>query len=697
MAIAKAEEFIGRVRAIAIEPTYFDLERHTIEPKAIVDLAVRCHANALRVGMKSHQGHAYYQSKVAPHAPGLGDRDLLSEFLEAGREADVAIVTYMDSKWDTQRYFEHPEWSIQSNGQVRRHEPGADLIIYAMCPNSPYLDYVQSYLREVAGKYGPDAIYIDNFGVAPNCDCHFCAAAFREATGSPLPETTNWDDPAWQEFRHWSRDRNFVLARRLVDAIRSVAPDMIVVFNRGHFRSATGHGNPEDIYEFAHHIANNVHGESAVRFYGQSFEHINEQCLFGRAIDTPMWTWVEYPLLPWSHVSAPPAEVKIKAAKVFANGGRPMVWSVPRVPDCDERGLAGLADVFGLAARFPQYFDHTEHVPFLGVLYSSQTMEEYCRGEREKFAECQKEFSGALALARHNHLPTDVLLDGHIDRERLSHYRVLMLPNAAALSGGQCEEIRTFVEAGGGLIATFESSLYDERGGRREDFVLGDVLGVASHEEIRRQNDHYSTGYSVIECEHPLTEALGTRFRLPAGGRYLGVYETDTATRLSTLLTRCRYYCDYPGQPTEFPGLVAHEFGKGRAVYIPGQFGLTYAERGFPDYRDFMRDAIHWLARDEVPIETSLPKTVDVTLTQNAAGALVVHLVNCSTDLSLPVERVEPVTGKTIRLRLPGSGPYRARALAAEIDCQCRACGDSLVIELPALREYEVLVVTGSQ
>jgi len=691
---SKAKEFVGRVRAIAIEPTYFDLERHTINPKAIVDMAVRCHANALRVGMKSHQGHAYYQSDIVPHAPGLRDRDLLNEFLEAGREADVAIVTYMDSKWDTQRYFEHPEWSIQSNGKVRRHEQGAELTIYAMCPNSPYLDYVQSYLREVAGGYGPDAIYIDNFAIALDCDCHFCAAAFREATGNPLPETTDWDDPTWQEFRHWSRDRNFVLARRLVDAIRSVAPDMIVVFNRGQFRSVTGHGNPEDIHEFAHSIANNVHGESAVRFYGQSFDHINEQCLFGRAIETPMWTWVEYPLLPWSHVSAPAAEVKIKAAKVFANGGRPMVWNMPRAPNCDERGLPGLADVFGLAAWFPQYSDHTEHVPFLGVLYSSQTMEEYCGGNREKFGECQREFSGALTLARHNHLPTDVLLDRHMERERLSRHRLLMLPNAAALSESQCEEIRAFVRGGGGLLATFESSLHDERGGKRDDFELGDVLGVAFREEIQRQNDHYSTGYSVIECEHPLTGTFGLGFRLPAGGRYLGVHETDTATRLSTLLTRCRYYCDYPGQRTGFPGLIAHEFGKGRVVYIPGQFGLTYAERGFPDYRDLMRDAIRWLARGEVPIETSLPKTVDVTLAHDAAGALIVHLVNCSTDLSLPVERVEPVTGGTIRLRVADSGPRRARALAAGTDCQCRTCDGSLIVELPALREYEVVVVT---
>ena len=690
---SKAKEFVGSVLAIAIEPTYFDMERCRVDPEGIVATAVRCHANALRVGMKSHQGHAYYQSRIAPHAPGLGHRDLLNEFLAAGREAGVAIVTYMDSRWDTPRYAEHPEWAMQHDGEVRVHEAEADLHIHPMCFNSPYLDYFQSLLREVAGEYGPDGVYIDNFGVALNCDCQFCAAAFREASGQALPLAANWDDPVWQEFRHWSRERNFVLARRLVEAIRSASPEMPVVFNRGRFRSMTGHGNPEDLATFAHDIADNIHGESAVRFYGQDFAHINEQCMFGRAIETPMWTWVEYPLLPWSHVSAPPAEVKIKAAKVLANGGRPMVWNLPCAPDCDGRGLAGLAEVFGLAAQYPDYFNHTQHLPFIGVLYSSQTMEEYCRGDAAKYGECQKEFAGALALARHSHMPADILLDRHMTRERLSRYQALVLPNAAALSDRQCDEVRAFVEAGGGLVATYESSLCNERGGQREDFGLADVLGAKFDKQLRPQSARWSTGYSVIDRDHPLTRALGTGFRLPAGGRYLGVREADAAARLSTLLTRCRYYCDYPGQPTEFPGIIVNEYGKGRVLYVPGQFGLTYAERGFPDYRRLIYDAIDWMTRGQVPIRTSLPKTVEVTLARTAAGELVLHLVNCSADLSTPVERVVPVADETIQIQFTGSRPCRARALVANADLPCQVRDGLLHVELPMLGEYEVIAI----
>jgi hypothetical protein len=163
--------------------------------------------------------------------------------------------------------------------------------------------------------------------------------------------------------------------------------------------------------------------------------------------------------------------------------------------------------------------------------------------------------------------------------------------------------------------------------------------------------------------------------------------------RLSTLLTRCRYYCDYPGQRTEYPGLLAHEFGQGRVVYLPGQFGLTYAEHGFPDYRGLVRDAISWIVRGEFLIRTSLPDSVEATVTRNAAGALVIHLVNCSTDLSRPVEYVAPVTDATIRIRLTDFQSCRAHALVADADLPCRVEQGIANVTLPRLNEYEVVVV----
>ncbi len=691
---AEKRQFLKSVLGIAIEPTHFDLERHRVAPTEIVATALRCHANTLRVGMFSHQGHAYYPSAIAPHAPGLGNRDLLREFQAACKDAGITLAVYMNSKWDTQKYFEHPDWAIRKGGKHWEYPVKSEFKIYAMCPNSPFLAYFESLLREVTSRYGPDVMYIDNFGMAIDCECAFCVEAFREASSEDRPLVENWGDPVWQKFRHWSRERNFVLARRLTEAIRSERRETCVVFNRGQFRSRTGHANPEDVSRFAHDIADNVHGESSVRLNGFSFAHINEQCAFARAIDAPMWTWVEYQLRPWSYVSAPPAETKIKAAKVLANGARPMTWRLPCAPDCDHQGLDGVAAVYGLASRFPEYFQDSRQEPFIAVLYSSQTAEEYVAGDDAKHKEYLKEFSGVLSLARHNHMPADILLDRHLVRETLSRYRVLILPNAAALSDEQCRAVAAFVEAGGGLLASFETSLYDDRGRRRNEFGLAAVLGAGYVMSLPLQHEGYSTSYSVVtETKHPATKMFAPGFLLPAGGRYVGVKPTVQAARLSTLLRRCRYYCDFPGQPTEFPGLVANEYGRGRVLYVPGEFGRVYEEHGFPHYGGIVLDAVEWMTHGAPAVRTELPDTVEVNIARSRSGALVIHLVNCSADLSRPVTRVVPISGATISIRVPDAKPQRARALQAAVDLHAVREGDYLTIELPPLKEYEVVVV----
>ena len=63
-------------------------------------------------------------------------------------------------------------------------------------------------------------------------------------------------------------------------------------------------------------------------------------------------------------------------------------------------------------------------------------------------------------------------------RAELQAFKVLILPNVACLSDGQCDELRAFVRAGGGSVSTFETSLYDEQGTPRSDFALADLFGA---------------------------------------------------------------------------------------------------------------------------------------------------------------------------------------------------------------------------
>ena len=55
---------------------------------------------------------------------------------------------------------------------------------------------------------------------------------------------------------------------------------------------------------------------------------------------------------------------------------------------------------------------------------------------------------------------------------------MLTLPNVAILSDEQCRQLRDYVRAGGALMGSFETSLYDENLKPRADFGLADVFGI---------------------------------------------------------------------------------------------------------------------------------------------------------------------------------------------------------------------------
>ena len=85
-------------------------------------------------------------------------------------------------------------------------------------------------------------------------------------------------------------------------------------------------------------------------------------------------------------------------------------------------------------------------------------------------------FYQAMVEAR---IPFDMVHDRLLDAAHLGRYRTLILPNIAALSTEQCRQLTDFVRGGGNLVATHETSLYDERGVRRSDFGLAALFGAS--------------------------------------------------------------------------------------------------------------------------------------------------------------------------------------------------------------------------
>lgn len=695
-----ADYLINNMRGIAIEPTYFDLKNEKLNVSKIVTMAKKVHANAIRVGFFSHNGYAYYQSKIAPKAPGLGDRDLLNEFKKECERANLHLVIYTNATATTVMHKQHPEWVVCIGGKPKIWDVHP---IAWMCLNSPYYEYYKSIVEEIVSGYNPETMYVDGAIFSFFCQCPYCREKFKKSCGAELPMKADWEDPVWHKYRNWIKNNNRELWSGIVRTMKKIKPDLKVVFNRENFRKWLS-SPPEESALFAHKIADGVHVESSVRFVNHPFTHINEQCMFGQAINTPVWVWVEYPVMPWSHLSCPPAEIKIKTAKVIANGAKPMVWSIPQAPDCDNRGLSGIKEMYGLVEKNERYFNDVTPIPFAAILSSTQTGKWYVKetepehddevtGKARRYKHCFQGISKALLK---NHIPFGIILDEHINADYLSRYKVLILPNTACMSNAQCAEISKFVLNGGGVIATYETSLYDERGNKRKDFGLKNVFGCHYIRNLGEQNDrHQIAGYMEIGIEHPVTRDYSKGFKFPVGGEHLGVKVYGKSKAISTLLNPTRYFCDYYGKKTNYPGMVINKYGKGKVVYIPGEMGLTYYERGFIEHKKLINNAVQWLVEYNLPVESDLPETVDISLMEiNDGSGIIIHLINCTADLDYPVEEVVPITQSKIKVRLPhNKHPKKIFSLCSRSRLRYEHEGKRIVIALPTLHEYECIVV----
>src|SRR5207245_3426685 len=76
------------------------------------------------------------------------------------------------------------------------------------------------------------------------------------------------------------------------------------------------------------------------------------------------------------------------------------------------------------------------------------------------------------------------LHDNDLSEKTLARYPALLVPNGAYLADESCRHIRAYVQAGGSLLATFETARYNEWGDARSEPALADLCGVTAAGEV---------------------------------------------------------------------------------------------------------------------------------------------------------------------------------------------------------------------
>jgi hypothetical protein len=683
---------------IAVEPSLWDLEKRNIEPDTFVRFAKSICANAIRVGFFGHTGLAYYPSEIAPHALGLNGRDLFREFQESCKKHEIILVPYLNTHFDKAYFDKHPE-AVSVLGGKKGFVEGTPLV--KVCLNNPdYRKYTFSVAEEMVRKYDPDIVYIDSLKLEHLCTCDSCKGLFKEKSGFEIPEKENWGGREWDEYIKWYQQRYLELADMCARNLRAIKPSLELISNRESFYNQIT-STPEFNEKLANGIFDGIHAEAALRASNQTYSHMTEQCYFGQAMKTNIWLWVEYVSSKWMYLPPSAHEMKLKIAKVLAGGGRPNIWSLTDMNDAPGNSTRdGIAQIYSAVQKYPEAFNGAERYADVAQLYSTTSAQYYVKGLEpfvwpyepdENARHFQQEFQGLFRMSLFSRQLSTFILDGDLNYNELSKYKLLILPGAGIISPEHCEAIRKFVRAGGGLIATYESSLYDDKGRRLKNFMLADLFGVdfmADGKSVGSLEKKFHVGgYLKATENNPLWEKDAL---FPAAGRTLKVIPTSGKSAADFIYPGW-YHLDYNSRESGIPSVICNEYGKGRVVYLPYEPGYAFSCGELPQMLDFFSGIIRWAKKGHSLIETNLPPTADIFVRKAEDESFVLHLINIPASDRAEISQTPlPIRDVKISLTLPAE-VKKCKVLTGEKTMKWDFSRKILRIELKELKDYTVI------
>ena len=657
---------------------------------------------------------AYYPSKIPYHfvTPFLNGRDAFGELYEGCRKLGMNIIARTDPHAVHQDAFEaHPEWIARGpDGSPRKH--WADRDLWVTCALGPYnFEQMNEINKEIVSLYPVDGIFSNRWSGHGICYCESCRKNFKDATGFdlPVPKVTNHPgnftgyrpdtaDPAYRAYIQWYQDRLFALWGVWDTGIRAINPGARYIPNTG--GGALSQLNMRKIGEkseilFADRQAR--HGLDVAWSNGKNGKEY--RATMGRKPVGGIFSMgVEEPYR-WKDSVQNSAEIRVFVADGVANGLRPWFTKFCGMV-YDKRWLDTVSDIYNLYAGWEPYLRNETPVAQVGMVYSQRTAAYY--GGDQARAVVEEPIRGWYHAMVEARVPFEMVHDELLDPAQLAPFNTLILPNTAALSDAQCEQIREYVRAGGNLIATFETSLYDEWGKRRQNFGLADLFGVCYNGGVEgpMQNSYLNLEKDPqTGAFHPLLSGLEDAGRIINGVKRVLV--EPTAPLANSPLTLIPSYPDLPMEMvwvrvphTDTPGVFIREYGQGKVIYFPWDIDRTFWEVLCMDHGKLLQNAVRWLSGSQ-PVEVSGPGVLDVTVWMQK-NSMTVHLVNLTNPMMMkgPIRELLPVGEQVVSLRLPeGRNVERVHLLRSGLTPSVTYHNGRLIARVPGILDHEVLAV----
>lgn len=599
---------------------------------------------------------------------GFGMTAEMSEMKDTVRTAEIVhqlgmkIDTYI--QWDSMMYETFFVEEPRAQDWIQRDATGQPVMLeygyqqsfrYLPCfSNQEFLNYLKKVVRFAVAEVKTDFIHFDNFTLSaePNsCHCEACKTGFRKRlrtkysaveredrfgfenvdyVNPPLWNGTNRpenlkiiSDPVFQEWIDYRCQTMTDALRQMAELIGSLNPEVVIEINYGGivgYNSPWIRGtDPARLLPFTQAFWDESDGRPEFTHDGRLLSAIRTY----RMART-------YRNIVLTYISA--SETAIAESLAFNQ----------------TIGFAGVSPLSADAVKYVGFYRKqrdlyvgAEDVAPIAVLrsYASITYNNAGAGLSAILVE------QALIQAK---IQFRLITDEHLARLSPAISKVLVLPNSECLSDEQIQAIERYVAAGGGLVATQQTGLYDAWRRVRVEPGLRSLI-----EGQRAVHGAETEGAGIVVSGQPKRKTVGRSRTV-----YIPAIEFDGSLP--------------PDQP---------------------YFTLSEETWKRPKNWQDIVDAVLWTCEEKMPATVEAPEHVAMNVAeQTPKRRRIIHLVNYS------LERNLPIGGVKVRCATPEGKPATAvRFYSPDVDegrpIDFRVEDSEAVFTVPQFNVYGVLTV----
>jgi hypothetical protein len=651
---------------------------------------------------------AMYPTEVPFHhrSPFLGARDLFGEMAAAARKRNIRVVARMDPGYVFEEGLNaHPEWIQRDPDGTPRVRTECPWLNKTCMFTSYFTEQMPAIYREMNARYKPDGFFTNGWPSTATldvCFCSTCQKIYKEQTGGPPTPFADVRSSAYRRYYEIYMDRVAQVWKLWDDTAKENNSDSVYVGNLG--GSIRTIKDLKKISEVAAWFNADNQGRAGDRpIWGAAQQgRVASSVMGDRTVTNVIGAYSNSSTL-WRHSAKPDAETTLWTAQCAASGMVPWYHWLGGSP-LDNRWRKPGRDFFQWLAANETHFRNRRSLADVAVLYPQSTISFYhAEGKEERQlngapVDSADYLEGLYYSLLEGRILFDLVHQGNLSVETLKPYRALLIPNAAFLRDSECEAIRSYVNSGGNLFATFETSRYNEWGEPRGDFALSDLFGVHVAGDVAGPAIN---SYMRIDRAHPILESITDTQILPAPEFRVPVSPLSLdATNLTLVPPYPTFPPEmvYPRVPnTDESTAVFRQMPSSRVVYFPGDIERTAWRSGSPDLSQLICNSVRWLLGDRPPIASVEGDGLVELFAWETDPGLALHILNYTNpNATRPfIRKFYPIGPLHVTFQLPaGKSVSAARALRSGATLALRQSAGAVQFDVPSVRDYEVIALT---